>query len=588
MYTAFSLFSMATYSCQQVISMIDDNSTWSNSEDDDLSDFEDYASQSNPLDNAQVDTDTPGVITSGIISTEDESMINESPTHSPSNSQSNSQGTSTSSTAVAFSPLPFTAETGPRTILDSDATPLDFFMLLFDDIFKLIVDQTNLYASQYPPSDRYPWVDTCISEIKLFLGIIIAMGLHQLPQVEDYWSSDILLKAPGIVDGMPINRFKQLLSCFHLNDNSKMKARDHPEFDKLHKVRPLLTMARDNFLREYRPSRELSVDEAMVGFKGRSSLKQYMPLKPTKRGYKVWCLCDANNGYMCNFDVYTGAGTAVHESGGLGPSVVLKLTAPFKGLGHFVFYDNFFSTVNLACTLLEHYNTYSCGTARSNRKKFPSGLKNIKLDRGESRSAVVENSNVNCIVWQDKKLVYFIDTISDPTKITQVLRRNKDGSQAVVDCPLAVKSYNAGMGGVDLADAKRKVYTCSRKSKKWWPRLFYFILDVCIVNAYVLQCETPHQQKLSQKSFRLELARELLASHNSRKHRKRGRSTTDGSPSIIFTERHFPDKLPSPLQCRLCSKSRERRRTSYCCKDCSDTEPVPLCVVPCFRIYHTK
>ena len=117
----------------------------------------------------------------------------------------------------------------------------------------------------------------------------------------------------------------------------------------------------------------------------------------------------------------------------------------------------------------------------------------------------------------------FIDTISDPTKITQVLRRNKDGSRAVVNCPVAVKSYNAGMGGVDLADAKRKVYSCSRKAKKWWPRLFYFVLDVCIVNAYVLQCETPHQPKISQKSFRLELARELLASHNSRKHRKRGR-----------------------------------------------------------------
>ena len=55
-----------------------------------------------------------------------------------------------------------------------------------------------------------------------------------------------------------------------------------------------------------------------------------------------------------------------------------------------------------------------------------------------------------------KKLVYLIDTISDPTNVPEVLRRNKDGSKGIVQCLLAVKSYNSGMGGVDLADAKRK------------------------------------------------------------------------------------------------------------------------------------
>jgi hypothetical protein len=45
----------------------------------------------------------------------------------------------------------------------------------------------------------------------------------------------------------------------------------------------------------------------MVLFKGRSSMKQYMPLKPIKRGYKCWCLWDSTNGYMYNIDVYTGA-----------------------------------------------------------------------------------------------------------------------------------------------------------------------------------------------------------------------------------------------------------------------------------------
>ena len=41
-------------------------------------------------------------------------------------------------------------------------------------------------------------------------------------------------------------------------------------------------------------------------FAGRSSMKQYMPLKPTKRGFKVWVRADAITGYFCDFDVYVG------------------------------------------------------------------------------------------------------------------------------------------------------------------------------------------------------------------------------------------------------------------------------------------
>ena len=46
----------------------------------------------------------------------------------------------------------------------------------------------------------------------------------------------------------------------------------------------------------------------MVGFKGRSSLKQYVPNKPTKRDnrYKIWCRCDSTNGFTCCFQVYAG------------------------------------------------------------------------------------------------------------------------------------------------------------------------------------------------------------------------------------------------------------------------------------------
>ena len=52
--------------------------------------------------------------------------------------------------------------------------------------------------------------------------------------------------------------------------------------------------------------RDVSVGEAMVAFKGTSTLKQYMAMKPVKWGFKVWMLADANTGYVSEFEVYTG------------------------------------------------------------------------------------------------------------------------------------------------------------------------------------------------------------------------------------------------------------------------------------------
>ena len=62
----------------------------------------------------------------------------------------------------------------------------------------------------------------------------------------------------------------------------------------------------ERLLTVYKPHCENSMDEAMVRFEGRSSLKQYMPAKPVKRGIKVWCHADAHNGYLCEYKVYTG------------------------------------------------------------------------------------------------------------------------------------------------------------------------------------------------------------------------------------------------------------------------------------------
>jgi hypothetical protein len=50
-------------------------------------------------------------------------------------------------------------------------------------------------------------------------------------------------------------------------------------YDKLYKIRPLLEMLSKTYLKSYRPTKMRAIDESMIRFKGRSSIKQYMPLK---------------------------------------------------------------------------------------------------------------------------------------------------------------------------------------------------------------------------------------------------------------------------------------------------------------------
>ena len=90
-----------------------------------------------------------------------------------------------------------------------------------------------------------------------------------------------------------------------MNDDEKLAPRDSINFDRLHKIRPVLDKIVHNFQSHYTPQQNLSVDESMVGFKGRLSWIQYMP-KPKKWCIKIWTLADGANGYVSNMKVYNG------------------------------------------------------------------------------------------------------------------------------------------------------------------------------------------------------------------------------------------------------------------------------------------
>ena len=373
--------------------------------------------------------------------------------------------------------------------------------------------------------------------------LLLAMGFHRLPSIRDYWSTDWVLGTQELVKVMPQRRFEEILRYFHVNDNTNMPQRGSPEFDKLYKISPFINEIKTNFLMQYHPNEHQAIDEAMIKFKGRSSLIQYMPKKSTKRGIKMWCRADSGNGYLCDFDIYVGR-TSDGIEHDLAFSVVTKLCQTLYGKWHKVFLDNFFTTLKLVEHLFEN-KVLSCGTFRSGRKGFPKELfdkKEIKkLQRGEVMCR--RKGPIVALTWLDNKPVHVVSTFSKPPEEgckPPVKRRKKDGVQQEVPCPGMISAYNKYMGVVDRNDQMKSYYESRIRTKKWWPRIVFDLIERCAINAHILESESPNHTKKAYKEFRLDLVKQLMEGYSSRK--------SVGQPSLSndsrFTGRHFPSFLP--------------------------------------------
>jgi hypothetical protein len=83
------------------------------------------------------------------------------------------------------------------------------------------------------------------------------------------------------------DRCKLLLSKLYLDEPEK------PQSDgKLYYVEEMVSCLKTTFQRCRQDSSMQSIHELMAKFKGRSSIKQHLPMKPVKRGIKAWMRCD--------------------------------------------------------------------------------------------------------------------------------------------------------------------------------------------------------------------------------------------------------------------------------------------------------
>lgn len=62
----------------------------------------------------------------------------------------------------------------------------------------------------------------------------------------------------------------------------------------------------------------------------------------------------------------------------------------------------------------------------------------------------------------------------------------KQEKRVDVDCLNIIQVYNKHMGGVDLLDGLLGRYKIKMRSRKWYMRVFHHLLDVTVVNSWLL------------------------------------------------------------------------------------------------------
>ena len=399
------------------------------------------------------------------------------------------------------------------------------------------------------------------------------------------WIFFLFAGIPGIIKIMTRARFLKLQRYLHLNDNSTIKERCHPEYDSLHKIRPLLSRVQDTIKECYNPGQNLAIDESKVGFMGRSSTKQNLLDKPAKGIFKVWSLADSSNGYVSGMDIYSGR-RANPSNNGLGYDVVTSLMADHMNKYHHCYFDSFFTSVKLLDDLLVA-NTYACGTIYANRVGLPAEIKTPRyVQRGESIK--MQRKGMVAVVWYDKRDIRIISTNSQPTDHT-VQRSGRNLTD--VTCPTAILNYQKNIGGVHHSDQLRGYYDIGRNAKKKWKCLMWHLLSICIVNSYIIYKETMQsfgKRPQNQLQFRQKLINQLIGGFTSRK--RDGRRGPD-VPAV--EEGQFPGHFlvrSTKRVCRNCSQLGNKtigggaKQCAFKCQACD----VNLCRGGCLIAFHTR
>ena len=231
-----------------------------------------------------------------------------------------------------------------------------------------------------------------------------------------------------------------------------------------------------------------------------------------------------------------------------------------------------------------------------------------KLARGESTYR--SKDGIMALAFKDKQTVLLLNTaysISEGTTIKQLntkLKHNNNNNNIPtythIPVPLALASYRLYMGGVDRFTSFLAYYTCGGKCYKWYIRLLHQLIDIAIVNAFIIAKQSTHTANKwrTQKEFRMELCKQLINGRCYRKYLGRPPAQCHNHHNIN-NNKHIPlnnNNMPHLIQrthtagnCVHCYNTQQKRsQCKYVCTACVNINNKHIHLhADCFYAYHT-
>ncbi|XP_022908188.2 piggyBac transposable element-derived protein 4-like [Onthophagus taurus] len=303
------------------------------------------------------------------------------------------------------------------------AIPKEAFQLFVTPvIIQEIVNCTNLESKRVYGAKGKPWKDVTVDE---FLHSVVYLFMRELTE------AGMFLRENYFVMNLPILYTEP--QCPDLTTREPPNARLGT--NKL----AMVSYIWDLFIQQCKtcviPDTNVTIDEQLVGFRGRFTFVQYMPSKPAKYGLKIFWMCESTSGYTLDGLVYVGRQPGEPPRKNLELEVVQTLVRGIHNSGRNLTIDNFFTSIPLATYLLDK-NITVVGTLRQNKRDIPREMK-------ASKDRVVQN--------------------------------------------------NVSMGSVDIMDQMMSTYTCKRQSKRWPNTFFFNIIDVDVAALPKLQHRSDSQ-----------------------------------------------------------------------------------------------
>ena len=187
-----------------------------------------------------------------------------------------------------------------------------------------------------------------------------------------------------------------------------------------------------------------------------------------------------------------------------------------------------------------------------------------------------------------------LSTFHKGSKADMIPVQSKFPNQHPTMKPVCVVDYTKHMGGVDRSDHFISSYQFMRKTVKWYRKMFFWLLEVSIVNSHILynMVQTENGKKTMQHmKSRMCLVEALV--YERMLSRRKMCSPGRGRPSIGSPEQRLSGlfhsmnrKQGSKGRCVVCLARGVRKETIYFCETC-DLKPY-LHPDNCFGVYHTQ